>query len=251
MSIFTKTRRELMRCNSDHEAVTYDPPSAWNSQDFCPHSPCFATPDVTRIQDGTWHESTFHAKSSHANDFANQLLSATTIFHGNAVYVYAVLPLVNGTLPSTSAVSFILDGESTGPFSYNSGPDYTYDFLVFVKTGLSPGSHNITIVNGELDGKDSLFILDRIVYSTTSDGSITTTEPEVSSQPITLLPEPHPTQSTNHSSLSSFSSQTSVGPEATVPTPSPGGSTTSFSIPETPLGPVPSHVRLWAPSLAP
>ncbi|KAF9463809.1 hypothetical protein BDZ94DRAFT_590812 [Collybia nuda] len=151
------------------ETVTYDPSSAWNSQGFCPRGPCTISPDTSRLQFGTWHESTFHQDPGLANDFPNQPLSATANFHGSAVYVYAVLPPATGTKAPSAAITFYIDGVLVDEFSHSSGLDYVYDFLVYANSSLSFDSHEIRIVNGKVDGVVSLFILDRIVYSTTSD----------------------------------------------------------------------------------
>lgn len=45
------------------EAVSYDPPTAWNSNGVCNGGKCSIAPDKKRVANGTWHESTVSHKT--------------------------------------------------------------------------------------------------------------------------------------------------------------------------------------------
>ncbi|KAF9463797.1 hypothetical protein BDZ94DRAFT_1163339 [Collybia nuda] len=150
--------------NSNSDTVAYDPPELWLKPDGCPRVPCSGFPDKNKTFSNTWHTSVFSAKPDHANAL-NKTQSATARFNGNAVYVYGVLPPTIG-IP-TANVEFFIDGVLVDQFGQPnvSASDFVYDFLFYANSSLPPGAHEIKIINGKPNGPDSMFILDRIVYT--------------------------------------------------------------------------------------
>jgi hypothetical protein len=86
---------------------------------------------------------------------------------GTAVYVQCVLARTINSPSGNSDMSFFIDGSLVGTF-VRPAPGttgYDYDQTVYFNTTLSPGSHTIRIQNGHVDGRKSLLILDRIIYT--------------------------------------------------------------------------------------
>lgn len=85
---------------------------------------------------------------------------------GSAVYVYCILTGSVSSPFGNTDMTFTLDGSSAG--SFEKAPDgnktFAYSQVVFSKTGLGQGEHNITIEVGH-NGTRSIFLLDRIVYT--------------------------------------------------------------------------------------
>lgn len=64
-------------------------------------------------------------------------------------------------------MTFFIDNVPVHPFQQppTGNPSYFYNVPVYVNESLSPGQHTITIVNGEINGNNSLTLLDYIVYT--------------------------------------------------------------------------------------
>ncbi|KAK7457019.1 hypothetical protein VKT23_010322 [Stygiomarasmius scandens] len=146
--------------------VRYLPEGVWNVGGQC--EKCSAKPDPDQLFSKSWHDGDFVSFPGR-NNFTNQVLSASVTFNGSAVYVYCVLarnassPPLNGN----SDMSFYIDDVLVGTlvkYADSSDP-YEYQVPVYVNESLPPGSHNFTLVNGHVNGTESLVLLDRIVYS--------------------------------------------------------------------------------------
>lgn len=69
-----------------------------------------------------------------------------------------------------SDMTFYIDDAQVGNFSQSPNGDkaYAYNQLVFYKSDLSQGEHNLTLKNG-LAGAKALVLLDQIIYSCVSN----------------------------------------------------------------------------------
>ncbi|KAK7468601.1 hypothetical protein VKT23_003105 [Stygiomarasmius scandens] len=144
--------------------ITYLPKGAWNDGNNCEN--CTAKPDSGQMSSGTWHDSTFYPEPG-SNDFPNQVLNASTIFNGTSVYVFCALSRSKASPFGNSDMTFYIDGQLVGIFLKPApGTDgFDYDVPVYVNESLSPGTHELVLQNGHVNGSNSLVILDRIVYS--------------------------------------------------------------------------------------
>ncbi|KAH9902419.1 hypothetical protein C8Q73DRAFT_634874 [Cubamyces lactineus] len=137
--------------------ITYEPDSMWNVGQNC--TACTAHPDPSLVHDGTWHDGTTQAGS-------DELLTAAVAFNGVAVYVFCIVTRSGVSPDGNSDMSFFIDGEQAGQYVVPPDGDttYAYNVPVFVKEGLSAGSHQLIIVNGHANGNKSLILLDYIIY---------------------------------------------------------------------------------------
>lgn len=89
------------------------------------------------------------------------------IFPGVAVYVFCAVAHSFSFPVGRSDMTFLINGTSVGNFTQEPTGDGSIDFdiPVFSSTSLPFGQHTISIVNGHLNGAQSLTLLDRIVYS--------------------------------------------------------------------------------------
>ncbi|KAF9463791.1 hypothetical protein BDZ94DRAFT_589787 [Collybia nuda] len=245
-------QKEFTIDDSD-SSVRYDPPDAWNSNGNCPNGKCYAQPDPSQISMQTWHESTFRVGIG-TNAYPNTPLSVTVKFQGDSVQVYAVIPQSLGSinLAPTAAVAFSVDGQQAINFSRPSATGYTYNVLVYDSNMIPLGPHELKITNGIVNGMDSLFILDRIVYSVNEppDPPVTTTFTSNEFLPVkTTSPTPttsiaghtateHPPEPSSTHSLNNTtpSNPGQITPSNTTP---PNSSTYSLA-PTTPLNLPPS-----------
>ncbi|KAJ7456545.1 hypothetical protein FB451DRAFT_1511489 [Mycena latifolia] len=144
--------------------VTYTPSDAWNSQNEC--IDCLVHPDTTKLQNGTWHDSTFSVDGVN-NPHRNVPLTASASFNGSAVYVFCALARSSTNPDGNSDMTFYLDGVVVGSFTQFAvgSTGFDYHVPVYINTNVPPGRHTLTIQNGHQNGRQSLLVLDSIVYS--------------------------------------------------------------------------------------
>nr|GAT43640.1 predicted protein [Mycena chlorophos] len=145
--------------------------AAWLDSTACRASPtCVVPPKNVKLVDGTWHESSFSLSSG---GFPNIPSTATIVFNGSAVYVNSI---ILGTASNTSAnidLVFFLDGVQVGGFSQSTGTSRNFQSTtVLALENIAARTHTLAIQNGQLDGPDSLLILDSIVYTTVDNPNI-------------------------------------------------------------------------------
>ncbi|THU86360.1 hypothetical protein K435DRAFT_683821 [Dendrothele bispora CBS 962.96] len=146
--------------------IQYLPVGAWNNGPEC--NGCSAKPDdKSKVYSESWHDGDFSTNPDHT--FANQILTATAMFNGSAIYVFCVLAkTIPSILDGDSDMTFYIDGVQVGTF-VQSGDDtptsYQYQVPVYQNEALTPGLHNFTLANGHINGTESLVLLDRIVYT--------------------------------------------------------------------------------------
>lgn len=160
----------------------YAPDGHWSVGNTCPG--CLAQPDPTLVHDATWHDATchptlnetpqtmqfqFNGKHGSYIYLCNGILTQST---GSAIYVFGMLGQTDVTpagvnWTTTEDLSFLIDGELSGSFSYNppgSGP-YLYNVCLFSNDALDSGSHTLELQNGRPGGINSLVLFDYIIYS--------------------------------------------------------------------------------------
>ena len=137
--------------------------------------------DVSRVQDGTWHDSTHHPGDP------DRVI--TVAFTGTAVYVFH---LIANSFPSTTTftnLTFHIDGEYVG--NYTHIPDSSLDRImyrvpVYANETLSNTQHTFeTRTSGTIA---SLILFDFIVY-TFDDGTSDLANPSTPSESITPATE--------------------------------------------------------------
>ncbi|KAI0326753.1 hypothetical protein GY45DRAFT_1309882, partial [Cubamyces sp. BRFM 1775] len=138
----------------------YQPDDGWAQGDKCGGCNIKPSPagsvDVSRVHNGTWHDSTYHP------DSPERTINVT--FTGQAVYVFN---LIANTIPGTSTVTnltFYVDGTFTSSYAHtpDNGPAILYDVLVF-HTDLPHAPHTLTISSG--GSSASLLLFDYIIYT--------------------------------------------------------------------------------------
>jgi hypothetical protein len=118
-------------------AWTFSAPGSWNA--ITPTDPCDTctiTPDPSKAFNHTWHDTT-HVASAHL------------LFSGVSIQIYTICQLVNGTSTYSTNFSFTLDDISDGSFvgPYPACSTYMYNYLVYARTNLTAGPHEIDITN--------------------------------------------------------------------------------------------------------
>ncbi|KAJ7590694.1 hypothetical protein C8J56DRAFT_539779 [Mycena floridula] len=167
--------------NAMGATLVYSPSDAWHTNECDTCITSSGRPDISQMYEGTWHASMFNSQGSIGNSFPNQTLFASLIFNGTALYVYAALA------NSLSDMTFLIDGIPAGTFNRPGNLGFQYNMLVFANESLSPQVHTLSIQNGHSGGEPSLLLLDRIVYTsssntTTGDSSSASGIPEGSSR---------------------------------------------------------------------
>ncbi|PSS37172.1 hypothetical protein PHLCEN_2v1045 [Hermanssonia centrifuga] len=146
-------------------------PSGWNIGPTC-HK-CVARPNQQDAYDGTWHDATSRDSPQ----------TASLEFNGSA-----------------ADILFLIDGQVLGSFVYTPPGDpgaYSYNILLYGNDSIPEGQHTLTVQNGEVNGPDSLILLDYMVYTRSED--------DPTSWPANLQPS---------SSITSLSSQTTSSSSA-------------------------------------
>ncbi|KAJ3717325.1 hypothetical protein DFJ43DRAFT_1099838 [Lentinula guzmanii] len=148
--------------------VTYYPTGGWNSR------------SASKPLPSTFHDGTFYPLPGITN-FPNVPLTASIVFNGTAVYVFCALAQI-----------FYIDGSLKDTFvkiAPGNNDTYNYSVNVFSIDSLIPGSHNLTLQNGQVNGFKSLMLLDEIVYTTVNNFTLqsptSTTTPSFSAQTST------------------------------------------------------------------
>ena len=170
------------------ERITYFT-NTWVQGAQCPL--CWAQPNASQTYSGTWHDATYRPGATEANEvdtqtaqfnftgaFDGRLLPVQTSLRspapnaGTAVYVYGILSLSVHSGPSGPAdIIFTIDGGTTRPvevFSFTpNGPEgqYSYDTLLWYTDHLPNGQHSFRLQNGIPNRRDSLILLDYIIYT--------------------------------------------------------------------------------------
>ena len=91
----------------------------------------------------------------------------TDIIHfitGSAVYVYCII----SRFPTVQTdLTFFIDGRNTGTYSWSADGDesFNYNVLVYSNPSMTAGEHTLEVQNGLVKGRQSLLLLDYIVYS--------------------------------------------------------------------------------------
>ncbi|TFK36368.1 hypothetical protein BDQ12DRAFT_580607, partial [Crucibulum laeve] len=108
---------------------------------------CAIHPDTSRVFKGTYSAVTY-----------NPGLKNTSIsmeFNGTAIYVFFVLANNQGDgITTTTVADFTLDGQVAGHFSHApdlTTTDFQYNSLVFSKTGIQNGVHQLVISTSGVD----------------------------------------------------------------------------------------------------
>ncbi|KAI3615903.1 hypothetical protein WG66_010197 [Moniliophthora roreri] len=127
--------------------------SAWAKP---PCVTCLLQPNASRAHNRTWHDNT-------RNPF-DPVRSIQFNFTGVALSVFCIVP--NKPVPiATTKISldFTVDGGIAGAFTHSpdGSSDFTYDFPVFAKDGLSNGEHSVEITMG----KGSNILFDYVQYT--------------------------------------------------------------------------------------
>ncbi|KAJ3724235.1 hypothetical protein DFJ43DRAFT_594779 [Lentinula guzmanii] len=172
--------------------VTYYPTGGWNSRSASNPCPaCTANPDTDLFYDRTFHDGTFYPLPGITN-FPNVPLTASIVFNGTAVYVFCALAQSSNSPDGDSDMSFYIDGSLKDTFvkiAPGNNDTYNYSVNVFSIDSLIPGSHNLTLQNGQVNGFKSLMLLDEIVYTTVNNFTLqsptSTTTPSFSAQTST------------------------------------------------------------------
>ncbi|KAI0658434.1 hypothetical protein C8Q70DRAFT_195486 [Cubamyces menziesii] len=198
--------------------------------------------DVTRVYNGTWHDTTYHFGESERN--------VTVSFTGRAVYVFN---LIVNTVPSVStftALDFCLDGSFVGTYAHwpNNSTEVEYDVPVYVNTTLVDGPH--TLVISTAASIVSLILFDYIIYTIEEDEKPTTQSdsPDVTqtnangpSTGVLSFEVSTPTELTSHTSTPNTTlaiTSNSSHSVASVPTQTSSRDGASASSTHTALGPI-------------
>ncbi|KAI0735581.1 hypothetical protein C8Q76DRAFT_581238, partial [Earliella scabrosa] len=144
--------------------IEYNPPGVWKVGQDC--TDCTARIDPSQTLSGTWHDGTFSPVAENGGG-ANELLTATVSFEGVAVYVFCIVAHTLRSPVGRSDMAFFLNGTLVGNFTQEPTGDTNidYDVPVYSNPSLPFGNHTITIVNGHVDGPQSLTLLDYIYYT--------------------------------------------------------------------------------------
>ena len=141
---------------------------------------CEAAVDPGQVFDRTWHDTSF-APAQFGGDGAIRSAGASfngkstphsqealvfTFLLGTAVYVVCILTHGFSNPNGNTDMAFFLDGVQAGSLEQppNGDATYLYNQVVFSKTGLSSGVHNIRIDVGH-NGTSALILFDRIIYT--------------------------------------------------------------------------------------
>ncbi|KAJ7124784.1 hypothetical protein C8R43DRAFT_34309 [Mycena crocata] len=147
--------------SAPNQQVIYTPPAAWNNRESC-NDQCLVRPEPRRLNNGSWHESTFGVGGDVI--FPNVPLTASVSFNGSAVYVFCALARAN---IGNSDMTFYLDGVVVGAFAKPAIGSAGFDYAapVYANVNIPPGLHTLTVQNGHQNGPNSLMVLDSIVFS--------------------------------------------------------------------------------------
>jgi hypothetical protein len=154
-------------------------------------------PDPTKVYNHIWHDT-------------DQSNSTSLVFTGVALTVYVICPgpLDDGSVYVTN-YTFTLDGAAAGTHSGPGCAALTYNYPIFTKSGLSPGSHNFTIANAPSPASSLIprsdLLLDYAVYD---DGGLTSS---TSIAPAASRPASVSSSSTSTSTPSSSSQRPQSG----------------------------------------
>ncbi|KAI0333960.1 hypothetical protein GY45DRAFT_1207957, partial [Cubamyces sp. BRFM 1775] len=121
--------------------------------------------DVTRVHNGTWHDSTYH--------FGEVQRNVTVSFTGRAVYVFNMIANTIPYVSTVTALDFNLDGAFVDSYYHqpNSSAGIVYDVPVYVNTTLVDGPH--TLVMTTAISNVSLVLFDYIIYTAEEDAEPT------------------------------------------------------------------------------
>ncbi|OCH86686.1 hypothetical protein OBBRIDRAFT_714035, partial [Obba rivulosa] len=146
------------------QQFVYSPGNLWNAGQNC--SVCLAKLDTSRLQNGTWHDSTFFPQAEDAPD-PNVPTNASVNFFGTALYVYCVLAHTSSPLDGNTDMTFSIDGRVVRTFAEQPNGDLNFDYNdpVFSADNLPLGSHEFTLTNGHVNGNTSLVLFDYVVYT--------------------------------------------------------------------------------------
>lgn len=203
----------------------YSPPGSnpWAQGSTCGR--CHIQLDPTQVHNGTWHDATYYSTLS--SDTYTVILQ----FTGIAVYVYGVLANQVPDSDTETYLDFTLDDVSHRPFEHDPTPSthFTYNALVFSKTGLDNTEHTLQIL---LDGPlfaASLFLFDYAVYTVVDemkDSSSSSAPPSTTS--TTSSPPVSTTSSTSvHMPTTNITSVHTLSPHSTLPPSTRSSSSTS------------------------
>ncbi|KAF9014185.1 hypothetical protein BDQ17DRAFT_1230622 [Cyathus striatus] len=117
----------------------YLPNTSWSDQTCVG---CAIRPDASKAFNGTYIGATYHPEL--------QNVSVTMSFEGIAIYVFFILPntQANPQVTANTAVNFTIDGQIVGNFTHepdSSTTDFIFDQMVFNKTDLPQGTHQLII----------------------------------------------------------------------------------------------------------
>ncbi|KAJ3556410.1 hypothetical protein NM688_g2044 [Phlebia brevispora] len=140
---------------------TYAPTGRWNVGNNC--TGCLAQPDPSLVYDGTWHDATY----SRTEIGKDETQTAQISFNGYALYVYGIVSQSTISPNSTADISFYIDGELSGVFTYTPPGEssYLYNVCLYANDSLSAGSHSFMLQNGVAGGITSLVLFDYIIYT--------------------------------------------------------------------------------------
>lgn len=142
----------------------YTPPQAWAAGPMC--SSCPAQLDANDTYMNTWHSGMFFPSSAGLGSGVPS--TASVSFNGSAVYVFCVIAVQAQDFDANMELTFMLDDEVVGVFDLfpPDGADaFSYDVPVYSNASVPAGMHNLTLVNGQSGGIQSLVLLDYIIYS--------------------------------------------------------------------------------------
>ena len=158
--------------------LTFSPSGKWSQGQGCPGCAVHtgntsSTIDVSKVFDGTWHDTTYHPLI--AGD-PEHLVSLS--FTGSAVYAYNVIANQIPFVTTLTNLTFQINGDLVGTYMHipeNTTNTFEYDVLVYANTSLPYGQHTFVMSAG--GSNDSLILFDRIVYTQDSNDSSVTPVP--------------------------------------------------------------------------
>ncbi|KAE9397622.1 hypothetical protein BT96DRAFT_921314 [Gymnopus androsaceus JB14] len=150
-----------MTIDDTDPSIIYFP--AWNTRNASVPCPtCNANPQADSMFNETWHDNTFDPNPGSGDETIP--ITASVLFNGTAMYVFCALA-ESSTDPDGTFVK-IAPG-NVGVYDYN--------VPVFAIDSLTPEEHNFTLQGGHVNGFKSLVLLDRMVYTLTSESSSSST----------------------------------------------------------------------------
>ena len=83
------------------------------------------------------------------------------------MYVFCIVTRSFESPRGDSDMDFFIDGQLVGSYVHPPNGDGTYEYNVpvYANDSLPPGEHTIIVVNGRPSGRQSLTLLDYIIYS--------------------------------------------------------------------------------------